>query len=270
MQDGGHITTTPTRPDAGVNARGRPGRRCGPPRESQPRIHRPDSVPRTKKRKRAAAQTGEAEEGDCPVRQNNMPPAIGARFMIFRQLQKAAAPGSGADGPVKDQWLRCSCTTPSKQPDSRVHRYARKIGFRRPDADQMREETDARVAATLRRLRRSGKGDCKSHSQRIKRWSLFERYCLERHEQDPWCQWLLQLNSLGDEQPSDEVLDSHIESRQVFVAPPVPLLLTYIETLRQDGEDESGRFGGEEAHHSGGTIRVYVGAIGVNCLHFCH
>ena len=74
----------------------------------------------------------------------------------------------------------------------------------------------------------------------------------------------------GGEQPSGGVLDSHIESRQVFVAPPVPLLLTYMETLRQDEEDESGRFGGEEAHHSGGIIRVYVGAIGVNCLHFCH
>ena len=98
-----------------------------------------------------------------------------------------------------------------------MHRYQREVGFLRADA--VEEAEDQGIAAARKRLRQDGAGQIKSHTQRVKRFALFERYCLEKHPDHEWSKWLLGLQVDGAEPIDEGTLHERQQQRITFKAP---------------------------------------------------
>ena len=116
--------------------------------------------------------------------------------MLFRVLMTAVAAGTAV---AASTWQRCKSTQVTHKSDSFCHRYHREVGFKRDDDDDAQEQMDARIAAARERIRGSNAGKIKSHCQRVTRWGMFERYCLQRHPDHRWSKWLVDLGVQGEE-----------------------------------------------------------------------
>ena len=130
---------------------------------------------------------------------------------------------------VDGEWKACQPTDVFHQPDSRVHRYDREIGFKSSDEEAAMIQADARLAAAERRSRKRSKQD--SHAQVVRRWAWFERYLLEFHPEDSYTIYLRSLELAAVDEAGEY---EHF----YFKAPPALLLLAYVMKLR--GEDERG------------------------------
>ena len=184
----------------------------------------------------------------------------GAPFMIFRVLLGIVTTVASVDT-VRWLWQRCTGTTEGHVSDSFVYRYEREVGFLRRDAAE--EAADARIAAARERLRQDNAGKIKSHDQRVNRFSYFERYCLDKHPDHEWCVWLRSLGNGGDHTPDEATLAELRRDRLEFMAPTEGLVTAYAQALRNNPDGDS-----YIEMHKGGTIRVYVGAIGACCKEF--
>ena len=91
-------------------------------------------------------------------------------LMIHRRLEEL-------DG--VQHWIRCEGRDHGHQIDSRVHYFDREIGFLQAEADQeMIERNKATAAAFARRRQQVEKR--KAHHKTVDRWSMFERWVLDR------------------------------------------------------------------------------------------
>jgi hypothetical protein len=154
----------------------------------------------------------------------------GASFMLFRVLVSVPlAVGLTASS----MWQRCSSSVIGRVADSYCHRYDREMGFSGGEEEDNRARMDPRVARADQLITDQGLGKNESHHQRVMKWSIFERYCLERHPTDPWTMWLQGLAVSGDEDPGLEQLQHRRqnEERQSFRAPPVSLVTTFMMYL---------------------------------------
>ena len=237
-------------------------------------------------------------EEEEPVRRE-FAMAWGSKFMLFRILMRLVSVVGAAPRWV---WHRCGGTAPAHVADSHVYRYEREAGFLRHDAAE--EAADERIAAARERLRQDNAGMIKSHDQRVTRFAYFERYCLVKHPEHEWCQWLKSLQ-VGGEKPPDVAALEHRRLQRIAFMPPteglvrrsgpaicqqlarvsrtrvphtrpprpqppclfvllcVSQVTSYAQSLRDDPDADS-----YIAKHKGGTIRVYVGAVGACCKEF--
>ena len=107
-------------------------------------------------------------------------------------LSGAALAAALAAGQVQQRWERSGedgkdGTQSGRVSDSRVHRYAREVGFRRPN--QRAIDADPRSAAVYEQLRHDPKKR-RSHARRVDQWSIFERYVLVYHPDRSYAQFL--------------------------------------------------------------------------------
>lgn len=174
-----------------------------------------------------------------------------------------------AAGRKVQSWVRCSGTKEGHVADSIVHRYDFEVGFSTPSSAE--EDSNPQIKAANRRLRQLGIGQIPSHAQRVTKWALFERFVLTHNGAHDWAVWLLSVRALiGTEEPaSAQVLDELARTRVKFVAPPEGLVKQYIDALRF-GTINADQMPAPDAkpEHKGGTIRVYVSAIGATCKEF--
>ena len=143
-------------------------------------------------------------------------------------------------------WVRCEGRDEGHQIDSRVHFYDREVGFLQADADQeMIERNEATAAAFARRRQQVEKR--KSHHKTVDRWSMFERWVLARMSDEPYAQFLRDCNDL--------------KPGLRFLAPPVALVVTYMDTLRDDPGEVFEKL-------LAGSIKAYLGGISSVCGEF--
>lgn len=147
--------------------------------------------------------------------------------MLFRLFVQVAC--NVAATPFIWMSQRCSGTEPHHDPDSYVYRYEREVGFKRADAAE--EAADARIRAARNKLRQKGDGKIKSHDQRVARFALFERYCLEKHSDHAWSKWLLSLGSQGEKPQSESEIAERKEDQVTFEAPTEGLVTAYAQAL---------------------------------------
>ena len=133
---------------------------------------------------------------------------FGAQWMIHRRW----------DGQL---WVVCEGTADGHEPDSRVHRYDRIVGFSISDEELAMCNRNPVMAAAERSARLRNKQI--SHAQTVRRWALVERYCLEFHPDEPYTRYLKKLELEAEEAVSD---------RLTFQAPPTLLMLAYTRFLR--------------------------------------
>ena len=130
--------------------------------------------------------------------------------------------------------------------DSRVHRFDRDIGFLQAEDDQaMIERNEATAQAYARRRQQVEKR--KAHHSTVDRWAMFERWVLDRMAGEPYALFLKKC----------EVLEGPLR----FEAPPIGLVVTYMDTLRNDP-------GGVFQNARAGTIKSYLGGISSVCHEF--
>ena len=141
-------------------------------------------------------------------------PTFGAGHMIHRRLED-------------DVWVACDGTTRSHEPDSRVHRYDRDVGFAISDEELAMCNRNRAVADAERASRNRSKQ--KSHAETVKWWALFERYCLEFHASEPYTAYLGTLYAAAEAHDEDEPAPPE---RLRFEAPPALILLAYTKYLR--------------------------------------
>ena len=100
-------------------------------------------------------------------------------LMIHRRLEEL-------DG--VQHWIRCEGRDHGHQIDSRVHYFDREIGFLQAEADQeMIERNKATAAAFARRRQQVEKR--KAHHKTVDRWSMFERWVLDRMPAEQYAQF---------------------------------------------------------------------------------
>ena len=99
---------------------------------------------------------------------------------------------------------------------------------------------DARIAAARERLRQDNAGKIKSHDQRVQRLSYFERYCLTKHPDHEWCQWLKSLEVDG-EHPLDEATLAQRKLQRVEFKAPTEGLVRCYPSLRDSPRAMLGR-----------------------------
>lgn len=158
-------------------------------------------------------------------------------LMIHRRLEEL-------DG--VQHWARCEGRDDGHQLDSRVHYYDREIGFLQAEADQeMIERNEATAAAFARRRQQVEKR--KAHHKTVDRWSMFERWVLDRMPAEQYAQFLCDCNVL---KPGLRFLD-----------PPVALVVTYMDTLRDDPGEVFEKL-------MAGSIKAYLGGITSVCFEF--
>ena len=115
------------------------------------------------------------------------------------------------------EWARCEGRDEGHMIDSRVHRFDRDIGFLLAEDDQaMINEATAQAYAR----RRQQVEKRKAHHSTVDRWAMFERWVIDRMAGEPYALFLKKC----------EVLEGPLR----FEAPPIGLVVTYMDTLRND------------------------------------
>lgn len=141
-----------------------------------------------------------------------------------------------------------------------LFRYDREVGFAR--ADHAEEQSDERFGEMRQRKRSSDLGKIKSHPKRVKQFAIFERFCLEVFPNQEWSKWLLSLEVESAIPPTADDLAHKKLSAADFKPPPLVLIEAFVDHLRREDQNAGGTIGEKK---TGGTIRVYVGAIGATC-----
>ena len=142
---------------------------------------------------------------------------FGASFMIHRRF-------------VDNEWQSCGPKDEGHEPDSGVHRYDRVHGFAVSPDELALLGRNPEVAEAERRARAASKQV--SHQETVERWSIFERFLLEFHPEEPYTAFIraCRAQSADPEEPL-------VADRLRMSAPPALLLLAYIQKLR--GEPDS-------------------------------
>ena len=92
------------------------------------------------------------------------------------------------------EWCECDGRTPDRKADSRVHRFARRVGFEREDHQE--EKDDARIKKVRDQQRAKVDDLMKSAAQIVERFALFERFLLRVHKTHSYTIWLSELETL--------------------------------------------------------------------------
>ena len=200
--------------------------------------------------------------------------SFGAQFMLFRVLMLATVPvsfakGSGNVAKLLAQaaekgatWNRCGADGKDGRqhthhfPDSRVHRVGREVGFLRENQSEI--DSDPRSRRVYADFRREV-NQIRSHVQRVKNQSMFERYCLEYHPARSYSDFLRQCENSG---PEAEPIP--------FQAPSKDIVFSYACLLRV-GDRLTPPVAGAEvpaAIRKHNSIKSYLGAITATCVEF--
>ena len=155
--------------------------------------------------------------------------ATGKAFMWHRRLVQKE------DG----EWIYEACGheagDKNRISDSRVHRYSRERDFVRPDQAEVDEDDEAREALLAMREGRRGP---RSHETRVYRFSLFERYVLERHPASAYAKWLDEIaHQVGSEEERQRIAEDRPEllgEQLAFCSPPSYLVSSWLSRLRKD------------------------------------
>ena len=124
--------------------------------------------------------------------------------------------------------------------DSRVHYYDREHGFDR-GAEHQAALDRSQVTRDAFARRRENPEKRKAHMRTVERWSMFERWVLAVMTDDPYAKFLRDCdNSVAG---------------VAFQAPPVALIVTYMDQIR-------------EFPLKANTVKTYLAAISSTCTEF--
>ena len=185
---------------------------------------------------------------------------VGSEFMLHRRLE------TGQNG--VQRWVPCGATDVGHEPDSRVHRYDRMIGFKLEEREAA-EVQASEVVADNQERRRNEAVKSKSHHKRVELQSLFERWCLARCGTSPYTKWLKEIEAAAAAaaNASSEDDGGSAEAAQTaskFMTPPIILVSTWLDHMRKDPNDSSVR----EYDHKGGTLKCLASAVSATCIEF--
>ena len=152
---------------------------------------------------------------------------------------------------VDGVWQSCNGITLHHEADSRVHLYDREVGFAISADELAMCNRNAALAEAERASRNRTKQ--KSHADSVKRWALFERYCLEFHPDETYTTYLRKLKVEADAEEGER------GDRMRFEAPPALMALAYTKYLRMADPSSA------KPDRKGSTIRKYV-QTGINSV----
>jgi len=156
------------------------------------------------------------------------------------------------------RWETCDGTDVGHEPDSRVHRFDREVGFILSQEEQAMVGRNPLIAQAERGTRTLAKQS--SHAQTVRCWALFERYLLKTHPEEEYTKYIAELERHGSFTAvarafqEEDGLPLPDNPGLVFKAPPALLLITYAQFLRK------GSVGQIAPDRKGTTITKYTQA----------
>jgi hypothetical protein len=145
----------------------------------------------------------------------------------------------------RNVYSSCESTHPDRMADNRHVRYDRIIGFVRHNQAVM--DNNERIAAMYAELRAAPKAQ-EAFEQKVERFSLFERYVLERWPKDTYCDYLRELERC-----------SSYTNTIVYQKPPEHLVIDWALNLRKDKIKPYRE--ADLVDHVYSTIRVYLASV---------